>query len=129
MTLRQFAVDTTLEGMAIMINNEKLPVIHPGEILKEEFLDSMGITPYKLSKDTGIPQTQIGQIIHGKRSITPRTAVRLSLYFGNSIEFWMNLQRDYDLELLEEEQPIIQVRRPDGTEVVFKGRGPIPAAA
>ncbi len=112
-----------------MINNEKLPVIHPGEILKEEFLDSMGITPYKLSKDTGIPQTQIGQIIHGKRSITPRTAVRLSLYFGNSIEFWMNLQRDYDLELLEEEQPIIQVRRPDGTEVVFQGRGPIPAAA
>ncbi|MFA4836538.1 MAG: HigA family addiction module antitoxin [Dehalococcoidia bacterium] len=104
------------------MNEERLPVIYPGEILKEEFLDPMGISAYKLAKDIGIPQTQISQIIHGKRSITPKTAVRLGLYFGNSAEFWLNLQRDCDLELMEDEMPAIQVRRPDGTEAVFQGR-------
>ncbi|MDD5094553.1 MAG: HigA family addiction module antitoxin [Dehalococcoidia bacterium] len=105
------------------MDQERLPVIHPGEILKEEFLDPMGITPYKLSKDIGVSQTQISQIIHGKRSITPRIAVRLGLYFGNSTEFWLNLQRDYDLEIMEDETPAIQVKRPDGTEAVYPFAG------
>lgn len=77
---------------------EKLDNIHPGEILKEEFLDPMGISAYKLAKDTFIPQTRISQIIQGKRRITADTALRLSKYFGASAKFWLGLQADYDLE-------------------------------
>lgn len=77
---------------------ERLENIHPGEILKEEFLEPMNITPYRLSKDTEIPQTRISQIIKEKRCITADTALRLSLYFGTSPKFWLGLQDDYDIE-------------------------------
>ena len=76
----------------------KLPNIHPGEILLEEFLKPMEITAYRLSKDLGIPQTRISQIIKGKRRITADTALRLSKYFGISVKFWLGLQNDYDVE-------------------------------
>ncbi len=76
----------------------KLPNIHPGEILLEEFLKPMGITPYRLSKDAGLTQTRISQILHGKRAISAETALRLGKYFGNSAEFWLGLQNDFDLE-------------------------------
>jgi len=82
-----------------------LPNIHPGEILKEEFLDSMGISAYRLSKDTGLSETRISQIIHGKRSVTAETALILSLYFGTSASFWMNLQNHYDLEEIKIKRP------------------------
>lgn len=108
--------------MVMIKKEERLPLIHPGEILKEEFLDPMGISQYKLANDIGVPQTQISQIVHGKRSITPITAVRFGLYFGNTAEFWMNLQRDYDLEVMEDDGPDIKVVRPDGTEAIFSGR-------
>ena len=75
-----------------------LPNIHPGEVLLEEFLIPMKISAYKLSKDIGIPQTRTSEIIKGNRSITADTALRLSLYFGNSPKFWLGLQNDYDLE-------------------------------
>lgn len=77
---------------------DKLNNIHPGEILNEEFLIPMEISAYKLSKDLEIPQTRISQIIKGKRRITADTALRLSLYFGNSAKFWLGLQDDYDIE-------------------------------
>lgn len=77
---------------------EKLKNIHPGEILKEEFLDVMGISAYKLSKETFIPQTRISEILKGKRRITADTAIRLSKFFGTSDKFWLGLQDDYDLE-------------------------------
>jgi len=76
----------------------KLKNIHPGEILLEEFLNPLGISAYKLSKDIGIPQTRISEIIRGNRRITADTALRLSKYFGNSPKFWLGLQDDYDLE-------------------------------
>jgi addiction module HigA family antidote len=76
----------------------KLPNIHPGEILLEEFLKPMDISAYRLSKDIGIPQTRISQIIKGKRRITADTALRLSAFFGNTPKFWLGLQDDYDLE-------------------------------
>lgn len=76
----------------------KLNNIHPGEILKEEFLVPFNITAYRLTKDTFIPQTRISQIVKGKRSITADTALRLSKYFGNSAMFWLGLQNDCDLE-------------------------------
>jgi antitoxin HigA-1 len=72
--------------------------VHPGEILKEEFLKPMNITAYKLSKNLGIPQTRISAILKGNRGITADTALRFSLYFGTSAKFWLGLQDDYDLE-------------------------------
>ena len=77
---------------------ETLGNVHPGEILLEEFLKPMNISAYKLSKDIGIPQTRTSAILKGKRSITADTALRLSLYFGNSPKFWLGLQDDFDLE-------------------------------
>lgn len=77
---------------------ERLRNIHPGEILQEEFLEAFGISAYRLSKEIHIPQTRISQIIQGKRRITADTALRLSEFFGNSAQFWMGLQDDYDLE-------------------------------
>lgn len=76
----------------------RLKNIHPGEILKEEFLDPLNITAYRLSKSIGIPQTRTSQIIKGNRRVTADTALRLAKYFGTSAKFWMGLQDDYDLE-------------------------------
>lgn len=77
---------------------ERLDNIHPGTVLEQEFLLPLGITAYRLSKDLKIPQTRISAIIKGKRSITADTALRLSIYFGNSAQFWLGLQNDYDVE-------------------------------
>ena len=76
----------------------KIPNIHPGEVLLEEFLKPLGISAYRLSKDVGIPQTRTSQIIKGKRRVTADTALRLAKYFGTSIKFWLGLQNDYDIE-------------------------------
>lgn len=73
----------------------------PGEILQEEFLIPMHISAYKLSKDTNIPQSRISEIISGKRGISADTAARLSAYFGTSPEFWMNVQNQYELDMLK----------------------------
>jgi addiction module HigA family antidote len=72
--------------------------IHPGEVLLEEFLIPFGITAYKLSKDTGMPQTRISAIIKGRRRITANSALRFSTYFGNSAKFWLGLQNEFDIE-------------------------------
>ena len=72
--------------------------IHPGEILKKEFMIPMGISAYLLSKQTGLSQTRLGQIIGEKRSITAETALKLGRFFGIPAEFWMNLQVFYDIE-------------------------------
>ena len=77
---------------------KKLPNIHPGEVLMEEFLNPLGISAYKLAKDTDMPQTRISQIIKGKRRITADTALRLASYFGTTAKFWLGLQDDYDIE-------------------------------
>ena len=77
---------------------EKLTNIHPGKILSLEFLEPLGISAYRLSKDLGIPQTRISEITKGKRRITADTALRLSKYFGNSAQFWLGLQNDFDIE-------------------------------
>lgn len=81
------------------MNEEKLAPIHPGEILLEEFLKPMGISQYRLAKEINVPARRINEIVHGKRSISPDTALRLSRYFGLSERFWMNLQTRYDLEV------------------------------
>jgi addiction module HigA family antidote len=73
--------------------------IHPGEILMEEFLKPLGISQYKLAKDINVPARRINEIVHGKRSVTADTALRLSRYFTLSERFWLNLQARYDLEV------------------------------
>ena len=82
----------------------RLKNIHPGEILKEEFLIPLGISAYKLSQAIGVPQTRTSQILKGRRRITADTALRLSKYFGTSSRFWLGLQNDYDIE--EEQENI-----------------------
>ena len=72
--------------------------IHPGEILQTEFLEPMGITQYRLAKCLRVPPRRINEIVHGKRSISADTALRLSRHFGTSERFWMNLQARYDIE-------------------------------
>ena len=77
---------------------KKLKNIHPGEILLEEFLEPMQISAYRLAKSCQIPQTRISAILKGKRGISADTALRLAAFFGNSPQFWMGLQNDFDLE-------------------------------
>lgn len=77
---------------------EKLPNIHPGEVLSEEFLKPMEISAYRLSKDLRIPQTRISEIVKGNRRVTADTALRLSKYFGTTAKFWLGLQDDFDIE-------------------------------
>ncbi|MCY4615199.1 MAG: HigA family addiction module antitoxin [Chloroflexi bacterium] len=77
----------------------KLPPVHPGEILDEEFLRPMNITQYRLARAIGVDARRIHAIVHGERSISAETALLLSRYFGNSARFWMGLQSQYDLEV------------------------------
>ena len=77
----------------------KLPPIHPGEILLEEFLSPLGVSQYRLAKDTSVPPRRINEIVRGLRSVSADTALRLARYFGTSERFWLNLQTRFDLEM------------------------------
>ena len=76
--------------------------VHPGEILLEEFLEPLGISQYRLAKDISVPPRRINEIVHGKRSVSADTALRLARFFGTSDRFWLNLQVRYDLEIVKE---------------------------
>ncbi|HLE82840.1 MAG TPA: HigA family addiction module antitoxin [Thermoanaerobaculia bacterium] len=78
---------------------KRLPPIHPGEVLLEEFLHPMGLSQYRLAKNISVPPRRINEIVHGKRGITADTGLRLSRFFGTSERFWLNLQTHYDLEV------------------------------
>jgi addiction module HigA family antidote len=80
------------------MTRKTIPPIHPGEILLEEFLRPLGVSQYRLAKDTGVPPRRINEIVHGKRAVSADTALRLSRYFGMSDRFWINLQARYDIE-------------------------------
>ena len=80
----------------------KLPPTHPGEVLLEEFMKPLGLSQYRVAKDIGVPPRRINEIVHGKRAISADTALRLSKYFGTSAKFWLNLQAQYDLDILED---------------------------
>ena len=79
------------------------PLIPPGEVLLEEFLRPLGISQQELARRLSVPPGRVNNLVHGRRSITPDTAVRLSLYFGNSIEFWINLQAQHDARVARRE--------------------------
>ena len=102
-----------------MKTTKKIPPIHPGEILMKEFLKPFGLSQYKLAKDINVPPRRINEIVHGKRSISADTALRLSRYFNLSERFWLNLQSRYDLEVekdklngrIEAEVKVLELRR------------------
>jgi addiction module HigA family antidote len=99
-------------------DSSKLPPVHPGEVLSEEFLKPMGISQYRLAKDTSVPPRRINEIVLKKRSITADTALRLGRYFGTSEQFWLNLQSEYELDVERDrlgnrlEAEVIQMARP-----------------
>jgi len=82
---------------------DKLPPIHPGEVLLEEFLLPLGISQYRLAKDTCVPPRRINEIVLGKRRITAETALRLARYFSTTPQFWLGLQADHDLDVAADE--------------------------
>jgi len=81
---------------------KKIPTIHPGEILQEEFLKPLNISQNRLGTELGVSPRRINEIVNGKRSITADTALRLSRFFGNSASFWLGLQMDYDLDVADD---------------------------
>ena len=81
------------------MKKNKIPPVHPGEVLLEEFLKPLNISQNQLGNDLGVSPRRINEIVHGKRSVTANTALRLATYFGNSPQFWLGLQMDYDLDL------------------------------
>ncbi|HZL67560.1 MAG TPA: HigA family addiction module antitoxin [Candidatus Limnocylindrales bacterium] len=86
-----------------MAKSEQLPPIHPGEILREDFMKPLGISMNRLGLDLHVPVTRIAEIVHERRSITPDTALRLGRYFNTSARFWLNAQSSYDLEVAQDE--------------------------
>ena len=85
-----------------MTTTDKLPPVHPGEILMEDFLKEMGITQQKLAVSIGVPPRRINEIVHGKRAVTADTALRLAKFFEMSPQFWLGLQAQYDLDVAED---------------------------
>ncbi len=86
-----------------MAKTEKLPPIHPGEILREDYMKPLGLSMNKLALDLHVPVTRIAEIVHERRGITPDTALRLGRYFDTSARFWLNAQAAYDLEVAQDE--------------------------
>lgn len=86
-----------------MPKSRKLPPIHPGEILREDFMVPLGLSMNKLALDLRVPVTRIAEIVHERRGITPDTALRLGRYFNTSARFWLNVQAAYDLEIAKDE--------------------------
>ena len=81
------------------MGKKRAPPIHPGEVLLEEYLEPLGLSQYRLAKEISVPPRRINEIVHGKRSISADTALRLARYFATSERFWLNLQTQYDLEV------------------------------
>ena len=103
------------------MSETKMPPIHPGEILHEEFMKPLGITQYRLAKEMHVYPRRVNEIVHGKRAISADTALRLARYFGTSAELWMNLQGHYDLERARDEAEAqiaaeVQPLKTDGNE-------------
>ena len=92
---------TTIKGETM--NVEKIPPLHPGVVLYEDFLQPLKISQNQIARDLGVSPRRINEIIHAKRSVTADTALRFSIYFGNSAQFWMGLQMDYDLDMAEDQ--------------------------
>ena len=93
--------DLSLIDFSDVVGRGRLPDIHPGEILNEDFLGPLGVSQYRLAQAVGVPPRRINEIVHGKRAISADTALRLARFFGTTPEFWINLQAQYDLRQAE----------------------------
>ncbi len=107
---------------------ETLPPVHPGEVLREDFMKPLGLSQYRLAKDMGVSPIRISQIVRGKRSITVDTAMRLARYFSTSVAVWLRLQVRYDLEVAEREKRErinreVKVLRPPVAGLQLEGAG------
>jgi len=107
----------------------KIHPLHPGEVLLEEFLKPMGLSQNRLALDIGVPPRRINEIVLGKRSITADTALRMARYFGISPQFWLGLQRDYDLDIAEDILGDRLKREVQVSAMAKEGRVPYPTAS
>jgi antitoxin HigA-1 len=99
MTIKRDDIDRSIVDFSEVASGRRLPPVHPGEILRDEFLTPMGISVYELAKALNVPRSRTNDIVLGRRAITADTAIRLGRYFGVSPEFWINLQAHYDLDV------------------------------
>ena len=113
MTIKREDIDSHLVDISDMVSGRRLPPVHPGEILRDEFLVPMGISVYALAHAIKVPRSRANDIMLGRRSITTDTAMRLARYFGMSPQFWLNLQTRYDLDVADR-----RIRRKIEQEVV-----------
>jgi addiction module HigA family antidote len=101
MTIKREDTDRRIVDFSDIASGRRLPPVHPGEILRDEFLTPMGISVYELANAIRVPRSRVNDIVLGRRAITTDTAIRLGRYFGMSPEFWINLQARYDLDLAD----------------------------
>lgn len=104
-----------------IVTGDGIPPTHPGVILRDEFLEPLGITAYRLAKAIGVPKNRVTGIVNGERALTSDTALRLARFFGTTAEFWVNLQSRYDLEVTRREhgdEILAAVEPREGAEVL-----------
>jgi addiction module HigA family antidote len=101
MSIKREDIDNRKVDFSDITSGRRLPPVHPGEILRDEFLTPMEISVYELARAIKVPRTRVNDIVLGRRSITIDTAIRLGRYFGTSSEFWINLQTRYDLDVAD----------------------------
>jgi addiction module HigA family antidote len=99
MTIKREEIDKRLIDFSDVRSGRRLPPVHPGQILRDEFLTPMGISVYELANAIKVPRSRVNDIVLGRRAVTTDTALRLGRYFGTTPEFWINLQAHYDLDL------------------------------
>ena len=102
MTIGREELDAGRVDLKGVATGKRIPLAHPGEILREDFLEPMGISVYALANSIKVPRSRINDIVRGRRAVTADTALRLARYFGTTPEFWINLQAHYDLEIVRE---------------------------
>ena len=101
MTITREDVDRRAVDFTDVASGRRLPPVHPGQFLREEFLAPLGLSVYALARALNVPRPRLNEVVRGRRSVTTDTALRLARYFGTSPEFWINLQARYDLDVAE----------------------------
>jgi antitoxin HigA-1 len=101
MAINREDIDKRQVNFSDVSSGRRLPPVHPGEMLREEFLTPLGISVYALANAIKVPRSRVNDIVLGRRSITTDTALRLGRYFGTTPEFWINLQAQYDLDIAD----------------------------
>ena len=101
MTIKREDIDSRQVDLSDVVTGKRLPPVHPGEILRDEFLGPMGLSVYELAKAITVPRSRANDIMRGRRAITTDTALRLARYFGTSATFWVNLQARHDLDVAD----------------------------